>query len=108
MRLTQRVFSVSPEAQPLVGEMEIHSVANLATLQTHLAIFSLQQSAQTLFSFWESTGTAGTALSARARARAPLSLARSLSLSLSASRAEEQRFNSVKHRYYVASLFLQV
>ncbi len=35
-RLTQRVFSVWPVAQPVVGEMEIkmHSVANLATLQT--------------------------------------------------------------------------
>ncbi len=33
-RLTQRAFSVWPLAQPVVGEMEIHSVANLATLQT--------------------------------------------------------------------------
>ncbi len=40
-RLTQRVrlFSVWPVAQPVVGEMEMHSVANLATLQTLLAIF---------------------------------------------------------------------
>ncbi len=28
--LTQRVFSVWPLAQPVVGEMEMHSVANLA------------------------------------------------------------------------------
>ncbi len=33
------MFSVSPVAQPVVGEMEIHSVANLATLQTPLATF---------------------------------------------------------------------
>ncbi len=38
-RLTQRVFSVWPVAQPGVGEMEMHSVANWATLQTPLAIF---------------------------------------------------------------------
>ncbi len=38
-------------AQPVVGEMEMHSVANLATVQTALAtFFSLQKSAQTLFS----------------------------------------------------------
>ncbi len=34
--------------------MEMHSVANLATLQTPLVTFSLQKSAQTLFRFWES------------------------------------------------------
>ncbi len=38
-RLTQRVFSIWPVAQPVFGEMEMHSVANLATLQTPLAIF---------------------------------------------------------------------
>ncbi len=38
-RLTQRVFPVWPVAQPVVGEMEMHSVDNLATLQTPLAIF---------------------------------------------------------------------
>ncbi len=46
-RLTQRVFPVWPVAQPVVGEMEMHSVDNLATLQTPLATFSLQKSAQT-------------------------------------------------------------
>ncbi len=30
-RLTQRIFSVCPVAQPIVGEMEMHSVANLVT-----------------------------------------------------------------------------
>ncbi len=38
-RLTQSVFSVWPVAQPVVGEMEMHSVVNLATLQTPLATF---------------------------------------------------------------------
>ncbi len=32
----------------------MHSVANLASLQTPLATFFLQNSVQTLFSFWES------------------------------------------------------
>ncbi len=51
-RFTQRVFSVWPVARPVVGEMDMHSVANLATFQIPLAI-SLQKSAQNLFSFWE-------------------------------------------------------
>ncbi len=38
-RLTQRIFSVWPVAQPVVGEMEMHSVANLAKSQTPLATF---------------------------------------------------------------------
>ncbi len=38
-RLTQRIFSVWPVAQPVVGEMGMHSVTNLATLQTALAPF---------------------------------------------------------------------
>ncbi len=50
----QHVFSVWPVAQPVVGEMEMHSVANLATLQTPLASFFHKKSAQTLFSLWES------------------------------------------------------
>ncbi len=37
--LTQRIFSVWPVAQPVVGEMEMHSVSNLATLQTPLVTF---------------------------------------------------------------------
>ncbi len=35
----QHVFSVWPVAQPVVGEMEMHSVANLATVQTTLETF---------------------------------------------------------------------
>ncbi len=38
-RLTQRIFSVWAVAQPVVGEMEMHSVANSATLQTPLVTF---------------------------------------------------------------------
>ncbi len=38
-RLMQRIFSVWPVAQPVVGEMEMHSDAKLATLQTPLATF---------------------------------------------------------------------
>ncbi len=51
--LTLRVFSVWPLAQPVVGEMELHSVANLATVQTPLVTFPLQKSGQTLFSLWD-------------------------------------------------------
>ncbi len=50
----QCVFSVWPVAQPVVGEMEMHSVANLATLQTALATFFPKKSVQTLYSLWES------------------------------------------------------
>ncbi len=53
-QLTQCVFSVWPMAQLVVGEMEMHRVANLATLQTPLATFSFQKSAQKVFSSWES------------------------------------------------------
>ncbi len=45
--LTLRVFSVWPVAQHVVGEMEMHSVANLATLQTPLATFFPPKIAQT-------------------------------------------------------------
>ncbi len=98
-------------AQHVVGEMEMHSVANLATLQTPLAIFFLQKRVQTLFSLWESPSTATRArcLAFTARAHTSLSLSLSLSLcvcSVSIQRAaagrEEQCFNSAKHRYYFA------
>ncbi len=36
-RLMQHVFSALPVAQPVVGEMEMHSVAILVTLQAPLA-----------------------------------------------------------------------
>ncbi len=104
-RLSQRIFSVWPVAQPVVGEMEMHSVANLATLQTTLATFFPSKKCPNLVS--------ENHLYCRARscppsARAHLSLSLSLRLLSfsSASGGEEQRFNSVKHRYYVASLIL--
>ncbi len=53
-RLTQRVYSVWQVARPVVGEMELHSVTNLATFQTLSATFFPSKSAQTLFRFWES------------------------------------------------------
>ncbi len=126
-RLTQRVFSVWPVAQPLVGEMEMHSVANLVTLQTPLAIFfpskkcpnlvsetrqycasarSCAPSTRTHLSLSLSLSSLSLSLSLRLfSARTPLPL--SLSLCVCSARGrEEQRFNSVKHRHYVASLIL--
>ncbi len=113
--------------------MEMHSVANLATLQTPLATLFPSKKCPNLVSenhrYWpreceprscSPSARAHTplslSLSASAQflfsARTPLSLSLSLSLSLrllsfsSAIGKEEQRFNSVKHRYYVASLIL--
>ncbi len=115
-RLTQRVFAVWPVAQPLVGEMEMDSVANLGTLQTPLATFFPSKKRPNLVSenhrycrasARSCSPSARTHLSLSASAlfrRTPLSL--SLSRSASAQRREEQGFNSVKHRYYVASLIL--
>ncbi len=75
--------------------MEMHSVANLATLQTSLPLFSplfknvaRDKSlgfAQTVFSFWDSLVLAFPA-------RAHLSLSLSVRLLCSASGGEEQRF----------------
>ncbi len=98
------------------------SVANLGTLDTPLATFfpskkrpnlvsenhryccasarSCSPSARTHLSLSLSLSA-----SALFSARTPLSLSLSLRL-LSARQREEQRFNSVKHRYYVASLIL--
>ncbi len=100
------------------------SVANLATLQTPLATFFPSKKRPNLV-----TDTAARGLALPARAHTPLSLSLSLcvcSVSLQPQRThlsplsplsasaqfspacgrEEQRFNSVKHRYYVASLIL--
>ncbi len=59
--------------------MEMHGVANLATLQTPLATFF-----QTLFSLWESASTDARARGLAFTARAHTSLSLSLSLSASA------------------------
>ncbi len=62
-------------AQPVVGEMEMLSVANLATLQTPLATFFPSKKRPNLV-----TDTAARGLALPARARTPLSLSLSLSL----------------------------
>ncbi len=102
----------------------MHSVANLGTLQTPLATFFPSKKRPNLVSenhrychasVRSCSPSARTplslALSASALFSAHTSLSLSLSLSLalrllSARQREEQRFNSVKHRYYVASLIL--
>ncbi len=63
-------------AQPVVGEMEMLSVANLATLQTPLATFFPSKKRPNLV-----TDTAARGLALPARARTPLSLSLSLSAS---------------------------
>ncbi len=55
-RLTQHVFSVWPVARPVVGEMDMHSVANLATLQTPLATFFPSKKRPNLISFLSKEG----------------------------------------------------
>ncbi len=95
----------------------MHSVANLVTLQTPLATFFPSKKRPNLVSenrrycrasARSCSPSARTHLSlcvsALFSAHTPLSL--SLSLPASAQRREEQRFNSVKNRYYVGSLIL--
>ncbi len=101
----------------------MHSVVYLATLQSPLATFFPSKKRPNLVSEtlrYSRASARSCSPSARTHlslslslrllcsARAHLSLFLSLSLSLSASaqQREEQRFNSVKHRYYVASLIL--
>ncbi len=94
-RLTQRIFSVWPVAQPVVGEMEMHSVANLATLQTPLATFFPSKKHPNLVSEYCRTSERSCSPSARTlslslcvcsvslpSARTPPSLSLSLSLRL--------------------------
>ncbi len=87
----------------------MHNVANLATLQTPLATFFPSKKHPNLVS--ENQRYCRTSVrTCSPSASTHLSLSLSLSLCLlsfsSASGREEQRFNSVKHRYYVASLIL--
>ncbi len=82
--------------------MEMHNVANLATLQTpFFVIFSLQKSAQTLFSLRESPvlPREREVLPSHHAPRAHISLSLSVCLLgfCSARGREEQRFNSVKY-----------
>ncbi len=95
------------------------SVANLGTLQTPLATFfpsKKRPNSSENHRYCRASARscspstrAHTSLSLRllCSARAHISLSLSLALRLlSAWQREEQRFNSVKHRYYVASLIL--
>ncbi len=103
-RLTQRLFSVWPVAQPIVGEMEMQccQLSNIA--DPFSDFFPFKKAPKP--SFWESP----VLLCASARSCSPARAHTSLSLCLlsfySAIGREEQRFNSVKHRFYVASLIL--
>ncbi len=92
-------------AQPVVGEMEMHSVANLATLQTPVATFSLQKSAQTLFSFWEFMGLPREHEVLLSQC-APLSLSLSVRLLCSASGGDEQHIQLNTDIMLLASLIL--
>ncbi len=83
------------------------------SLSRSLCVCSVQRAHLSLFLCVCSVQRAHTSLSLSLRllcsARAHLSLSLSLSLALrllSTRQREEQRFNSVKHRYYVASLIL--
>ncbi len=94
-RLTQRVFPVWPVAQPIVGEMEMHSVANLATLQTPLATFFPSKKRPNLVSenHWDCRASAR---SCSPSARTHLSLSLSLSLCVcSVQRAHTSLFLSL-------------
>ncbi len=87
----------------------MHSVANLATLQTPLANFFPSKKHPNLVSENRQYASRAQGLALPARAHTSLSLSLSLcicSVSRPAIGREEQRFNSVKHRYYVASLIL--
>ncbi len=53
MQLNQSVFSVWTVAQPVVVEMEMHRVVNLATLQTPLATFFPFKKAAEPYLVWE-------------------------------------------------------
>ncbi len=88
-RLTQRAFSVWHVTKPVVGEMEMHSVANLETSQTLLATFFPSKKRPNLILFLRIAGTVrGLALPACTH----LSLSLSLCLLCSARGREEQRF----------------
>ncbi len=104
-RLTQRVYSVWPVAQPAVGEMEMHSVANLATLQTPLETFFPSKKAPKPYLISENCRYCRL-LSQRAHTSLSLSLALSLGASALFSARRRGAALSVKHRYYVASLIL--
>ncbi len=81
-QLTQRIFSVWLVAQPVFGEMDMHCVANLATLQTPLENFFPFKKAPKP-NFWESPGLpCEVLLSQCAHTSLSLFLSQSLALSL--------------------------
>ncbi len=106
-RLTQCVFSVWPVAQPVVGAMEMHSVANLATLQIPLATFFPSKKHLNLVSENHQYCCAS-ARSCSPSARTHLSLSLSLAASAQFLFSERQRSSALiqLNRYYVASLIL--
>ncbi len=106
--LTQRTFLFDPWPKPVVGEMEMHSVANLTTLQTPLATFLSFKKAAKHYLVSETRRYCRASARSCIPRRTPLSLSLSLSLSTSALFSERRRGAalSVKHRYYVASLIL--
>ncbi len=70
----QRVFSVWTVARPIVGEMEMHSDANLATLQTPLATFFPSKKRPNLVSLSLSLSASAQFLSQHAHTHLSLSL----------------------------------
>ncbi len=92
--LTQRILSVLPVAQPVVGEMEMQCCQFSNSADPFSDFFSLQKSAQTLFSFRESPALSRARGLAVSGVRTPLSLSLSLCLYLlcSARCRDEQHF----------------
>ncbi len=105
----QLAFSVWPVAEPVVGEMEMHSVANLATLQTPLKIFFPFKKAPKPYVVSPALPREHEVLLSQ-RTHTSLSLSLSLSVRLLCSACDGRRRRGavllVKHRYYVASLIL--
>ncbi len=89
MQLKHSVFSVWTVAQPVVVEMEMHSVGNLATLQTPLATFSPFKKVAEPYLVWELPVLPCEVLHFQC-------VHTHLSRLYSARGREEQRFNSVK------------
>ncbi len=107
-------------AQPVVGEMEMRGVANLATLLTPWWLFPFKKRPNlTFFPFKKAVSencrycrvSARSCCPLPARAHTPLSLSVSLSLCVCVSSVQRAADSwgaalSVKHGYYIASLVL--
>ncbi len=93
----QSVYSAWPVARPVVGEIDMHSVVNLATLQTPLAIFFHSKKHPNLIQFLRIVGTAERARGLAVPVHTHLSLALSLCVSsVQRAAAEVQRSQSNK------------